>query len=82
MVHDSAEPTKAEQELAVARTAEEALDRVARDPDDLDAWLFLASYYMGMDLRRALEAWKQIARLCPGDYSAAKAIATLDSLLK
>lgn len=71
--------------LVSAHRIEEALHLVheitAREPDNLDAWLFLAFHYMDYDYRRALEAWQQIARLRPGDRSAQEAIETLSSYL-
>ena len=72
-------------QLMVAHRSEEAFRLVShltvREPDNVEAWLFLAFYYMDFDYRRALDAWKQIARLRPDDATARDAIDSLSSFL-
>jgi cytochrome c-type biogenesis protein CcmH/NrfG len=72
-------------QLMHAHHTEEAMclvnELIAREPGNLDAWLFLAFYYMDFDYHRALDAWKQIARLPPNDPTAWHAINVLSSYL-
>lgn len=44
--------------------------RVAEQPNDMMAWLYLADHYLYVDLDRTIHAWQNIANLRPTDESA------------
>ena len=53
---------------------------VAEDPDELEAWLYIADHYLDVDYEKTLNAWQQIARLRPHDETVQEALRSLSEV--
>lgn len=58
---------RAAEALILINKRQEALQLVehyvCREPDSLDAWLFLAQHYLNANMPHAATAWQQVARI-------------------